>query len=191
MADDQVPGLVLSSRFGGIGALFKRVVARTVRFLITYQAHVNEWLRARIVRSEQRTDRLEAELAELRVLVGQLVVALPQSLTRLQSAIDRCERQIESSDDHGVATELGHVRRALARLESRHESGGPPAAERVEIAPARATDAPAARPHANGEAGRTPLFADAFRRARQPLRPIGDPARNVSAGETNGARREP
>ena len=186
MADDQIPVLVLDSRFGGIGALFKRVVARAVRFLIAYEAHVHEWLRARIVRNEERTDRLEAEVAEMRVLVAQLRVALPQALSRLQVAIDRCTWQIETFEEREVLTELAGVRRALAQVESRLAVEGSPA-EAPE--PVRLPAATVAAPKI-AEGGGAALFADAFR-PRDPLRPVGELRRSNGTGESNGVRREP
>jgi hypothetical protein len=197
MADDRIPALVLSSRFGGVGASFKRVVARLLRFLIAYDAHVHEWLHEKIAENERRTERLEAELAEMRLVLGQVRVAVPQALARVQDAVDRCTRQIEAADDRGVATELAGVRRALARLESKLQSERPQPDDPFEAPPPAAEAfAPASNGHrepaTNGhrDPAAPSLFADAFRRPHQPGPAVGGTRASRTAIESNGTRHE-
>jgi hypothetical protein len=203
MNDDQhVPALVLSSRFGSFGSFFKRVISRVLRFWISYQAYVNAWLNGRVIGVERRADRLEADVAEMRALVTQLRIALPQSLSRLQLAIDACAQQIERAHDDDLLLELAGVQRALGELENRLASledsgagdrdGGralPWTGERKRLSPApsepvRALGVADARERDEG------LFPDAFRRPPQPLGPLGESVR-IETGGANGARREP
>jgi hypothetical protein len=141
-------------------------------------------------------------------------IALPQSLARLQLAIDSCARQIERAHDDDLVLELAGVQHALGELEDRIASLEDPNGERYDDGRAlpRATDfkrlaagaergSPAAqRGIAPGEPARAlggsdgrdredGLFPNAFRRPPQPLPPLGESVR-IETGGPNGSRRE-